>query len=178
MITLKSGELPGWNQRQPEPPGVSLAVKIGVELIAQRAQSLPPGSYLETWLSLNDKTLEKSSGRDEFLVSTFLAPGKRMAATGRLNVSQFTFSDRGLAPLQVRPTWPIYLTRQRDDQVHLHVKTNIIKDLGELRNRLAVRIIGAEGRTQVEFPLNRPRLEINWLGVGRFSINIAPFLGF
>jgi len=158
-------------------PGVKAAVKIGVELVAQRAQTLAPGAYIETWLTLNEKTIEKSSGRDEYLVSTFLVPGRRMAATARLNISQFTFSDRGLSPLQVRPAWPIYLLRQKNESVYLQVKTNVFNDPGELRQRVTLRIVGADGRPVVEIPLSRPRLEINWLGVGRFSINITPFLG-
>ena len=157
------------------PSEVSARVRLGLELVARRPVALKLGSFFETWLSGLNGVIPRSLGRDEYHLALVVAPGRRLAATGRVGICQCDVEAIGLGPTQARPCRPAEAALAPDEPLLFGLRTNAFLDPPALTAGLHLRLCPG-GAPPVECPADDPRLRLEAISPGRYLIECSALL--
>lgn len=150
-------------------------MQLGIELITDCSISFDPSSCFASCIRINDKTVEGSSGRDNFRGHGLIVAGKRIAATGRqavYNVKQFGLD---LEALEVSPAVITKITNP-NGEFSYYLKNNVVLDPGFLTHNFHLRIFKDDGSSFIKISLARTDISIRWPGRGEFVISLAKSL--
>jgi len=153
---------------------VSRTVKIGLELVAHRPVEVRLGTFFETWIATAGGCARRSLGRDEYHLRLAIAPGGRLAATGRTHICQVDLEAAGLGPNGARQAllapvpWP-------GDQVLWGIRTNCFLDPADLRASARARLLTEGGRVR-EFDFADDRVDLQVVAPGRYLIDVTRLL--
>lgn len=148
------------------------AARLGLELIATRPLDLAIGTFFETWLAAADGTVRRSLGRDEYHLSLQIAPGGRLAATGRTYVCQFDRASAEMGENHALPARSVELADVPVELLLLALRTNRFLSLGALQEGAALRLV-VGGEAQEPLSLSEPPLRCDQVAPGRFLIDLT-----
>lgn len=150
-------------------------LKLGVEILAKSRAELSLGTFFETWISLEEGTLKRSVGRDEYHLALTVEAGHRLAATGRTHICQLDAAAAGLGCNQAAPANPVPGQPGPGRPVFLGLRTNAFLDLSALTAGISLRLIALPGEG-TEIPLTDQRVTAEQIGPGRFLIELGQAL--
>ncbi|MEW6521985.1 MAG: hypothetical protein AB1445_00190 [Bacillota bacterium] len=141
-------------------------MKLGLELLAAVELEFRPGDYVELELMLDGHAVPGSVGRDNYELHLLLAPGRRLGATGRLNVINFDWRPWGLNT-GARPAWPVHFPKGRGGSLEVRLQSNVVAGETQARAQLVLRAValctnraGATSRAAAEWPLSSATIRL------------------
>jgi hypothetical protein len=153
-------------------------MKLGVELLGNIAFHFIPGTYFLSGIQREEKFIENSLGRDDYLENGMVAAGKRIAATGReaaYTAAQYP-TGNGLGALDATPATVVDLGDSTEG-IQFYLKCNKILDPGILNSDFALQVVLENSvRREEKICLNSPGIRVNWLGRGEFLVDLDKIL--
>jgi hypothetical protein len=153
----------------------TIALKLGLELVARRPTPLSLGTFFESWIATQSGTVRRSLGRDEYHLGLIIGAGQTLAATGRTHICQIDREAAGLGPNAARPAAPVDAEVLPGAPVLWSVRTNRFLTLSALREGTAVRIRREEADA-MEIDLDHPQLVLEATLPGRYILDLSALL--
>jgi len=150
-------------------------VRLGLELLTKQPAAIRLGTFFETWLATPEGTIRRSLGRDEYHLSLWLPPGRRLAATGRTHISQVDLEDAGLGINQARSAQLVPAALEQGVPIVMGLRTNLFLSLAALNQGSRLRLL-REGLDPLECELTDPRLYCQEVAAGRYILEISRLL--
>lgn len=147
-------------------------MKLGLELIARCPITLRLGTYFETWIATASGTVRRSLGRDEYHLGLVVAPGGRLAATGRTHICQVDLEAADLGKNGARPALLTEADQTIPGPIVWGIRTNLFLNLADLQGRALVRLLADEG-PPVEFALTDPQVAVEEVAPGRYIVDLS-----
>lgn len=154
---------------------VNATLKLGLELHARHPCALRLGNFFETWLATPAGTVRRSLGRDEFHLGVTIAPGCRLAATGRTHICQLDLEEAGIGANQARPALPVAAPTGPSTPVIWGIRTNRFLDLDALIDGATGRLLRDDAEP-LDFGLDHHLLTLDEVAPGRYIIDITTLL--
>ncbi|MEW6244761.1 MAG: hypothetical protein AB1497_11005 [Bacillota bacterium] len=144
-------------------------IRLGFELVGQNIWEVQADSFFETWLEADGNLVDKSAGLDHYSSRVVILPGKRVAASGRVNRVAPSTVLSTLSHVQARPAWPVHLP-SRFSRLHAHLRTDSILDQGVLQNNFGMNLVDGSGKHISFFSLGAPAVQVAWVSRGHFMV--------
>lgn len=148
-------------------------MQVGIELFMQRALYIMDHNFIRLKVLNNYKLMEESCSEDVFKFFGTILPGKRLAAIGRNSEYEASYLMGRI--FEAEPSVPInFLFIDPEDDIKLVIETNIWLDPGIMLQDLMLKIYS--DKKNLEIPLSRPDIKIDWPSRGTFAIDIGDFI--
>lgn len=148
-------------------------MQVGIELYVQRAVYIIDNNYVRLKVLNNGKLMEESCSEDVFKFFGTIIPGKRLAGVGRNSKYEPSYLLGSI--FEANPSSHIYfLFIDPEDDIKLVIETNIWLDPGIMLQDVMLKI--ASDKKNLEIPLNRPDIKMDWQSRGTFAIDIGDFI--
>ncbi len=143
-------------------------MRLGFELVCQNMWEVQEDSFFETWLEADGNVVDKSAGLDYYSSRMVILPGKRVAASGRVDrVAPAVIP--AVSNVQARPAWPVHVP-SRFTRLHAHLRTDSILDQGVLQHNFGMNLVDGTGKHISFFSLGAPSTQVAWIGRGHFMV--------
>ncbi|NLZ54202.1 MAG: hypothetical protein GX892_13860 [Thermoanaerobacteraceae bacterium] len=148
-------------------------MQVGIEVYAQRAVYIMDNNFVRLKVINNGKLMEESCSEDVFKFFGTIIPGKRLAGVGRNSKYEPSYLLGSI--FEANPSSHInFLFIDPEDDIKLVIETNIWLDPGIMLQDVMLKI--ASDKKNLEIPLNRPDIKMDWQSRGTFAIDIGDFI--
>jgi hypothetical protein len=150
-------------------------VKLAVELYSEKTFFIKEESYFKLSVRSRGLVAEDTIGTDCYKLSCMMMSGRRLGGAARGIIYDHTMFPAGLGRGEARPGAYIELDDKGLHDAAVIIETNLILDVGLLRNSVGLRLVNEDGKS-FDIPLGRPDIEIAWNGRGRYVVPISEFV--
>lgn len=150
-------------------------MKLGLELLAERAADIRLGTFFETWVATAEGTVRRSLGRDEYHLGLTVQPGQRLAATGRTHICQLDLEAAGLGTNGARPSLLVPVELPEGSPLIWSIRTNLFLSLPALAAGTGARLL-RDGAEPLSFRLDHPLLTAEEIAPGRYLVDLCGLL--
>jgi len=147
-------------------------LKLGLELLASRTESLRLGTFFELWIATPEGTIRRSLGRDEYHLGLTIQAGRRLAGTGRTHTCQLDLEAAEMGPNQARPASLVQADVAPGEPVVLGIRTNLFISLADLVSGSRIRV-QREAAEAVEGTMGDHLAVPTEVAPGRFLVDVT-----